>query len=63
MYAIRSYYDYWGDAPKLKRIIIRQIAGSSSQRMLLEKGDMDMARNLTVDDLKSLEKNKSYNFV
>ncbi len=50
--------NYWGDAPKLKRIIIRQIAGSSSQRMLLEKGDIDMARNLTVDDLKSLEKNK-----
>nr|WP_320189708.1 ABC transporter substrate-binding protein [uncultured Desulfobacter sp.] len=49
---------YWGDAPKLHRIIIRHIVGSSSQRMLLEKGDIDMARNLTVDDLKSLETNK-----
>ena len=54
--------NYWGDAPKLKRIIIRQIAGSSSQRMLLEKGDIDMARNLTADDLKSLEKNKDIKF-
>ena len=50
--------NYWGDAPKLKRIIIRHIVGSSSQRMLLEKGDIDMARNLTADDLKSLEKNE-----
>ncbi|WP_035235888.1 ABC transporter substrate-binding protein [Desulfobacter vibrioformis] len=48
---------YWGDAPKLKRIIIRHITESSSQRMLLEKGDIDMARNLTADDLKSLENN------
>ena len=50
--------NYWGDAPKLKRIIIRHIVGSASQRMLLEKGDIDMARNLTADDLKSLEKNE-----
>ncbi|WP_286819728.1 ABC transporter substrate-binding protein [Desulfobacter sp. UBA2225] len=54
--------NYWGDAPKLRRIIIRQIAESSSQRMLLEKGDIDMARNLTADDLKSLEKNKDIKF-
>jgi len=50
--------NYWGDAPKLKRVIIRHIVGSASQRMLLEKGDIDMARNLTADDLKSLESNK-----
>nr|WP_321400527.1 ABC transporter substrate-binding protein [uncultured Desulfobacter sp.] len=51
--------NYWGEAPKLKRVIIRHIVGSSGQRMLLEKGDIDMARNLTGDDLKSLEKNKN----
>ncbi|WP_320041631.1 ABC transporter substrate-binding protein [uncultured Desulfobacter sp.] len=49
---------YWGGAPKLNRIVIRHIVGSAGQRMLLEKGDIDMARNLTVDDLKSLETNK-----
>ncbi|MCG8549968.1 MAG: ABC transporter substrate-binding protein, partial [Desulfobacterales bacterium] len=49
---------YWGGAPKLNRIVIRHIVGSAGQRMLLEKGDIDVARNLTVDDLKSLAKNK-----
>ena len=53
--------NYWGDVPKLKRIIIRHITESASQRMLLEKGDIDMARNLTADDLKSLESNKEIN--
>ena len=43
----------------MKRVIIRHIIGSSGQRMLLEKGDIDMARNLTGDDLKSLENNKN----
>ncbi|WP_020590211.1 ABC transporter substrate-binding protein [Desulfobacter curvatus] len=51
--------NYWGGAPKLNRVVIRHIVGSASQRMLLEKGDIDMARNLTGDDLKSLEKNKN----
>lgn len=49
--------NYWGGAPQLKRVIIRHIAGSAAQRMLVEKGDIDMARNLTADDVKSLEKN------
>lgn len=51
--------NYWGGAPNLNRIVIRHIVGSAGQRMLLEKGDIDVARNLTGDDLKSLEKNKN----
>jgi peptide/nickel transport system substrate-binding protein len=48
---------YWAGVPKVKRVVVRHIAGSAAQRMLVEKGDIDMARNLTADDLKSLEKN------
>ncbi len=49
--------NYWGDAPKLKRVIIRHIAESSTQRLLLEKGDVDIARNLQPDDIKGLAGN------
>nr|WP_319392512.1 ABC transporter substrate-binding protein [uncultured Desulfobacter sp.] len=49
--------EYWAGAPQLRRVVIRHIAGPAAQRMLVEKGDIDMARNLTADDVKSLEKN------
>ena len=47
---------YWGAAPKLRRIIVRHVAEAGTQRLLLEKGDIDIARNLTPEDLQALEK-------
>jgi peptide/nickel transport system substrate-binding protein len=49
--------NYWGEAPKLKRVIIRHVPESGAQRLLLEKGDIDVARLLNTDDLKALAKN------
>ena len=49
--------NYWGDKPKLNRVIIRHITESATQRLLLEKGDIDIARNLGPDDIKGLEGN------
>jgi len=49
--------NYWGEKPKLKRIIIRHITEPATQRLLLEKGDVDIARNLGPDDIKGLEGN------
>ncbi len=40
--------------PKMKRVILRHVAEPSSQRLLLEKGDIDMARNLTPDQIKGV---------
>lgn len=48
---------YYGEMAKLKRIIIRHIVESSTQRLLLEKGDIDIARNLGPDDIKGLAGN------
>jgi peptide/nickel transport system substrate-binding protein len=45
-------------APALKRIIIRHIAESTTQELLLEKGDVDIARNLGPDQIRSLGANK-----
>ncbi|MBO1077678.1 ABC transporter substrate-binding protein [Roseomonas haemaphysalidis] len=48
--------NYWDTAPKLRRIIIRHVAEAGTQRLLLEKGDIDIARNLTPEDMQALEK-------
>jgi len=49
--------NYWGDKPKLKRVILRHVAESAAQRLLLEKGDIDIARNLRPDDIKGMAGN------
>ncbi len=46
---------YWGEAPKLKRVLIRHVAEAGTQRLLLTQGDVDVARDLTPEDLKDLE--------
>ncbi|OWT77055.1 MULTISPECIES: ABC transporter substrate-binding protein [unclassified Achromobacter] len=50
--------DYWGPKPQLKRILIRHVAEPGTQRLLLEKGDVDVARDLGSDDLAAMEKSK-----
>ena len=50
--------NYFDAKPNLRRIIIRHVPESSAQRLLLEKGDIDVARLLNPDDLKTLESNK-----
>ena len=47
---------YMGTAPAMKRVIVRHIQESATQRLLLEKGDIDVARNLNPEDVASVEK-------
>ncbi|MGD2172485.1 MAG: ABC transporter substrate-binding protein [Gammaproteobacteria bacterium] len=49
--------DYRHGEPGMKRVILRHVAEPSSQRLLLEKGDIDMARNLTPDQIKGIADN------
>ena len=49
---------YWNNPAKIKRVVLRHIAESTTQRLLLEKGDIDIARNLQTDDIKGLADNK-----
>lgn len=49
--------DYWGEAPAMKRVLMRHLPESQSQRLMLEKGDIDVAYSLQAPDLKSLETN------
>jgi len=49
--------DYRHGEPGMQRVILRHVAEPSSQRLLLEKGDVDMARNLTPDQVKGVKNN------
>ena len=49
--------NYRHGAPGMKRVILRHVSEPSSQRLLLEKADVDMARNLTPDQIKGVKGN------
>lgn len=46
--------DYYAGAPAMERVIVRDIQESATQRLLLEKGDVDIARDLNPDDVAGL---------
>jgi peptide/nickel transport system substrate-binding protein len=48
---------YWNGPPAMRRVIIRHVPESATQRLLLEKGDVDIARKLGPDQLVGLEGN------
>jgi len=54
---LQAKTDYWGPKPKLKRVIIRFMRESSDQRMALERGDIDIAEGVLIDQIPPLEKN------
>src|SRR5262249_39581559 len=43
--------------PILKRVVIRHVAEPTAQRLLVEKGDADIARNFSADQIKAIEGN------
>ena len=46
--------DFWGEPSAMKRIIMRHIPESQNQRLMLEKGDIDIGFSLAGPDLKAL---------
>lgn len=48
--------DFYKGAPPMKRVIVRHIQESATQRLLLEKGDIDVARNLNPEDVSGASK-------
>ncbi len=46
--------NFYLGAPAMKRVIVRHVQESASQRLLLEKGDIDVARNLNPEDVKGI---------
>ncbi len=46
--------DYFKDGPKVDSVIIRHVAEAATQQLLLEAGDVDMAKNLTPDQIATI---------
>jgi len=55
--ALEANPDYFGGAPAMKQVIVRHVAEAATQRLLLESGDVDMAKNLTPDQVAGLAGN------
>lgn len=49
--------NYWGEKAPLARVIYRHMKESSAQRLALEAGDIDVARNLEPNDLDAIASN------
>jgi peptide/nickel transport system substrate-binding protein len=49
--------NYYGEKAKLARVIYRHMKESSGQRLALEAGDIDVARNLEPGDLDAIKNN------
>jgi len=47
--------EYWGEKPILQRVLIRHVTEPGTQRLLLERGDVDVARDLATEDIADLE--------
>ncbi len=56
-YTLKANPNFYPGAPKLSRVIVRHIQESSTQRLLLEKGDIDVARNLNPQDVAGISGN------
>lgn len=49
--------NYWSGTPKIKKTIIRFMRESADRRMALERGDIDIAEGILIDQIPALEKN------
>lgn len=47
--------NYHGETPEMERVIVQHIQESATQRLLLERGDIDVARNLSPEDIAGLD--------
>ena len=60
--ALDTNQNYWDGVPKIKRVLIRNVTESATQQLLLQKGDIDIARNLTGDQLKAVQNDPNIKF-
>ena len=48
--------DYWRGPAKLRRVIMRNMTESQALRLMVERGDLDVARGMAATDIKALGK-------
>lgn len=47
---------YWAGPAKMKRVLVRHMTESQSLRLMLERGDLDLAYGMAAPDIKSIER-------
>lgn len=56
-YVLEANDNWWRMDPALDRVFVRHVPEPSTQRLLLEQGDVDLARQLTPTDIAGIEGN------
>jgi peptide/nickel transport system substrate-binding protein len=51
--------NFWGEPAKMERVIFRNVAEAATQKIQLEAGDIDIAMDLTADQVPSLKENSN----
>jgi len=51
---LKANPNFYLGAPAMERVVVRHVQESSTQRLMLERGDIDVARNLNPDDVAGL---------
>ena len=51
---LQAFDNYFKEGPKIEQVVIRHTVEPATQQLLLEQGDVDMARNLTPDQVNSM---------
>ncbi|WP_277964541.1 ABC transporter substrate-binding protein [Pseudomonas sp. RIT-To-2] len=55
---LMSRFDgYWGGPAKLKRVVMRNMTESQSLRLMIERGDLDIAKGMSAPDIRALQHN------
>lgn len=55
---LEAFDDFYLGKPAMDRVIVRHIQESATQRLLLERGDIDVARNLNPEDIAGVADNE-----
>lgn len=56
-YVLEANEGYWRGTPPMKRVFVRHVPEPATQRLLLERGDIDIARKLTPVDVDGISGN------
>jgi peptide/nickel transport system substrate-binding protein len=53
-YTLERNDAWWRGRPNLQRVVVRHVPEAATQRLLIERGDVDVARSLTPTDIAAL---------
>lgn len=55
--------NYWGEAPKVAKVEVRDIPSPATQKLQVENGDVDIALNITPDLVATMRGNKNVKII